>query len=458
MVLFQALVLALFVGISWPAKANNEDVIFTLHVGVGQNVAQLSVRRNENPVTVSKRFCSKTVPGALREACVSKIHSAVNRRLRWHKEDRRYALVEQHDYNVSYGGETGYTFSANSSDHIEAGLAHLRQNGYVVFRNVASPEEVKKARKLFWEFFSRFGSVKSDPRTWNNIPCNEYGIILNYGIGQSGALWYVRGLEKIHEIFASFWNTDELLVDFGGAVVFRPVRCTNAWHTAESWFHVDHNGLTRPGLQTVQGALSMTDQDQLSGGLVVIEKSHLFHDQFSARATSYWGSDPNSHFLLAPPFDSLVRNQSLRKVFVKARAGDLVLWDSRTLHCNTNNDAPKPRDPTSLSAVKPSDDATTTPRERSLNYLEKVKKLSSVKDEGFGGLTCPVEQDMDLQRLVALLSFSPRSFASSEILEQRRAAVNRGQTTTHWPHLFVADEGFPIEVPSLSTKQRDMIG
>ena len=63
-----------------------------------------------------------------------------------------------------------------------------------------------------------------------------------------------------------------------------------------------------------------------------------------------------------------------------------------------------------------------------------------------------------LQRLVGLVSMSPRAFASEEVLVQRRKAVHLGQTTTHWPHLFVADDPGPWEEKELTELQTRLIG
>ena len=54
---------------------------------------------------------------------------------------------------------------------------------------------------------------------------------------------------------------------------------------------------------------------------------------------------------------------------------------------------------------------------------------------------------------------APRSMATEHVLAQRRQAVKRGQTTTHWPFLFVADDPGPVNDDYVLTPlQKDLIG
>ena len=63
--------------------------------------------------------------------------------------------------------------------------------------------------------------------------------------------------------------------------------------------------------------------------------------------------------------------------------GDLLLWDSRTVHCST---------------------------------------------------PCAGSRENALARAAALICYTPRSKASEETLRRRRAAALSGATTTHYPH------------------------
>ena len=46
-------------------------------------------------------------------------------------------------------------------------------------------------------------------------------------------MWYVRTRLNVRKTFRAVWDTDDLITDFGGAVVFRPVS-KKKWRTAEA--------------------------------------------------------------------------------------------------------------------------------------------------------------------------------------------------------------------------------
>ena len=111
---------------------------------------------------------------------------------------------------------------------------------------------------------------------------------------------------------------------------------------------------------------------------------------------------------------------------------------------------------TTIQSDTPYEDASN-PRQRSLEFLARLRKLKREEKSGTA-LSC---QSPDLQRLVGLISMAPRSFASAEVLSQRREAISKGQTTTHWPFLFVSDEGFTLSEKSRAPldrpEQRELI-
>jgi hypothetical protein len=272
-------------------------------------------------------------------------------------------------------------------------LEFLQREGFVVFASVASAQELSTAERLMWQFLGHFGALQTNSSTWNSIRANQFGLISSYGAGQSQFSWYLRCLHKVRHAFAFIWGTEDLIADFGGFGVFLP------WaRTAEAWYHVDQNAGSRPGLQAFQAFISLYDQNESTGGLVVVPRSKTHHAAFCNRSMGYWGAPPTHHFLYAPPNDpSLALGQ---RVLVKCRAGDMVVWDSRTLHCNTNS------------------------RERG--------------DMAYGHANGSEQSDQkqlartQLQRAIALVALSPRRFATEEVLKQRRLAVRMYQTTSHW--------------------------
>ena len=82
---------------------------------------------------------------------------------------------------------------------------------------------------------------------------------------------------------------EDLICDFGGVVAFSPHNCTDRWRTPERWYHVDMNVETYDGFESLQGFLALTDNNEESGGLVVVPGSHRHHADVSRRASTWWG-------------------------------------------------------------------------------------------------------------------------------------------------------------------------
>lgn len=271
-------------------------------------------------------------------------------------------------------------------------LTFLDEHGYVVVKGVANAAEVAQAKSLLWGFFESRADMRQDePASWTNARFSAVGdpttgIVWGNGIGQSEACWYVRTRPRVKRAFARIWGTDELITSFDGANAFRPyhARGAGAHRTMGGWWHVDQ-GNKKSGRHAVQGAVLLTAATEQTGGLCVVPGSHLGHgDLMSYTSTSPDGQD--FVHVPSPHINPLVRGGGL----VRAEAGDLLLWDSRTVHCNT----PALRDPTLVAGYP--DDA--------------------------------------MLRLVVYVCMTPRRLATAEALSLRRRAVLAGVGSTHWPH------------------------
>jgi len=136
----------------------------------------------------------------------------------------------------------------------------------------------------------------------------------------------------------------------------------------------------------VQGFVSLLDADASTGGFVVIPDSHRRHDEL----TQYQHTS-GINYISAPPYHPIME---MTKKLVVCRAGDLVLWDSRCVHCNAPG-----------RALPPSSNTSEPPK---------------------------------LLRIAAYICMTPRSKASRDVLERRKDAYRNRITTSHWPHLFSA--------------------
>merc|ERR1719453_2965317 len=295
-------------------------------------------------------------------------------------------------------------------------LAHLEAEGYAVVADVFDGDDAALSRAvgLQWDFLEglpRARARRDDPATWTDdgwIPDPDNGIVHGFGFGQSAAQWALRLRPRVRRAFEAVWGTADLLVSFDGGNMVRPAGAGAPWApTRGGWWHVDQNALRagQRGRCCVQGLVTLTDANAATGGLCVVPRSHRDFAALCARALLARGG-----------------------VLVCARAGDLILWDSRTAHCNT-------------PALAPAEEAE-----------EEEEEGRAKRDPA-----------VSLQRQVGYVCMTPARWATAETLARRRDAFVRGESTSHWPHEFVvAGVGLPDAPPNdpgaISAEQRQLIG
>lgn len=288
-----------------------------------------------------------------------------------------------------------YNVLAYDSPRFEADdkelLSYLEEYGYVIVKNILSKEEVHNSKHLLWNFLEKhFDMDRNDPKTWTDTNFAKFGrcekgIMHSQGINQSEYMWSLRGSKKIKDIFSKIYDDNDLITSFDGGNIFRP------WHnssipdgefmkTNTGWFHVDQ-GKTLRGRVCVQGLVTLTDVNETTGGFCVIPKSQIYHDELVDRHAL-----GTTNFVKCPPDYHVLQQQ---QILPKCRAGDMVLWDSRTIHANT---------PTLPDAI-PSE-----------------------------------EMENELLRIVGYICMTPTHLANKEMLINRINIYERGLGTTHWPH------------------------
>jgi len=139
-------------------------------------------------------------------------------------------------------------------------------------------------------------------------------------------------LPKVKAAFEAIWGSEELLVSFDGFNIFLPYLLNPEWLTKGGWYHVDQNAIgkgQKKGRHCVQGFVTLTEATEHTGGLVVIPGSHLQHTEMCERIEI---AQAVGDYVPIPEGDPLLEQQP---VLVCAQPGDLILWDSRTVHCNT---------------------------------------------------------------------------------------------------------------------------
>lgn len=194
---------------------------------------------------------------------------------------------------------------------------------------------------------------------------------------------------------------------------------------------MDQNSLRtgRTGKVCVQGLVTLHDVSEDTGGLAVIPGSHLSHSDLCSRAANPLMPD----FVPVPKDDPVL---STGAGLVLAKAGDLILWDSRTVHCNmpalrflTQTTPSSP--PATASVIPPAPPSGTDPPTSA--DAGREKEVEGAEGGTSGGHTSSLEAS-ELIRLVGYICMVPRSWATSEILDLRLTLFTESTGTTHCPH------------------------
>lgn len=315
-------------------------------------------------------------------------------------------------------------FSPGSSE----ALGYLDREGFVVYANVLDSRETGHALDLMWDYLEGLstGIDRNDENTWadDRWPTAVHGGILpSYGIGHSKMQWFLRDVEKVKSCFASIWQTQELLTSFDGITVWRPWTYKEEWKTnfGSDWLHIDQHPIGRPGKHCFQGVLNLMEVTSSTGGNVMVPQSHK---RFENIPTDYGDRlsriHPSIDHFRFPKDDPLLADT--QPIMALMKPGDLLIWDSRTIHSS------------SPGVDKPAN-------------------------------------SRDLLRAASLICMMPRHKTSDSVIEKRKEAVKNRTSTTNWTDRFINADEFPqilsVEdkgkyklppVPELNDNQMKLVG
>ncbi|EKX51841.1 hypothetical protein GUITHDRAFT_134183 [Guillardia theta CCMP2712] len=328
----------------------------------------------------------------------------------------------------------------------ETTRSQLASQGFAVISAVLRQDECAKAVDLAWDFVEAASKAKNrvlkgdysnhvdraDPDTWHNgnwPRCVEGGIIPFCGAGQSRCAWYVRSHHKIREVFAGLWQTEDLVVSFDGLLLWRDWRTLNRmeYRTEEGWFHIDQNPRKKQDFCCVQGLVNLLPNSGYIEGNVLVAGSHLSFPHHFLQHTdedlrtfylSRLDQVQDEDWLEVHPKDSLLHNNV---ICCHLDAGDLLLWDSRVVHCSY---------PSAIGATR-----------------EEQAELSS-------GDRMVLEHAKGLTRAAVMVCYVPAERVDARIKEERVEAVGRGATLSHWPDKLQA---LGAEQQADAEKEREMI-
>lgn len=227
-------------------------------------------------------------------------------------------------------------------------MADLEKNGYVVVPNVIPKESCDQFVEDAWKWLESFphGFKRDDRRTWTaeHLPSgHQKGLYNRYSVNHEAFVWKIRTEPGVVNTFEKVWSTDDLIVSFDGMNVSLPVNQEHGRtdiEQTEPWPHIDQDPRTIEKLELYQGIAQMSPCGPEDGGLVVLSGSHNLHQQHfeeigGFRADSDLGVGKNGYNFTSEDAD-WYRAQGCKEIKICAKAGDLILWDSRTIHWNSN--------------------------------------------------------------------------------------------------------------------------
>ncbi|KAH8898803.1 phytanoyl-CoA dioxygenase [Thozetella sp. PMI_491] len=212
--------------------------------------------------------------------------------------------------------------------------ADLQKNGYCVVKGAIPLNRAVQYQEAAYTWLKSFDTPLdfSDPSTWvkENLPVqSKINTFHGYCVAHEKFMWDARQEPGVLNAFAELWGTRELLASFDSLNVTLPNRRDIPRKGA--WEHIDQSPLRR-GLHCVQGIINLSPAGPEDGGLVVYPGSHLLNDEFFDTKTDSKDWKPLDRFMFDDAQLRWFEERGCRPLKVCADVGDLILWDSRTIH------------------------------------------------------------------------------------------------------------------------------
>lgn len=221
-------------------------------------------------------------------------------------------------------------------------LKTIDEYGVAIIPNVLNEKKCKSMNDGMWDFLEHITQKfdipidRSNNKTWKEFiklyPMNSM-IIQRYGIGHAQYIWDIRQNSKVVEVFSKIWDvhSKNLIVSFDGASChLSPEVLKRGWYIKNK-FHCDQS-FTRNNLDCIQSWVTANDTDEKDATLLFLEKSNLYHKEAAEKFNLVSKQDWH---VLTPDQIKFYQKKGCEIKRIKCKAGSMVLWDSRTIHCGS---------------------------------------------------------------------------------------------------------------------------
>tara|TARA_Y100000389_G_scaffold191373_1_gene217465 strand:+ start:1565 stop:2449 length:885 start_codon:yes stop_codon:yes gene_type:complete len=204
---------------------------------------------------------------------------------------------------------------------ISNNIKQLKEDGYTIIHNVYNEEEIIE----YWNEFNLWHTNVPELKELHNL-IDFNGIFKHHQVGHQRFAWLARTNHKILNIFKQLWNTDDIVCSFDGCCYYSPEYIGKPVY----WTHTDQSS-RKKGLNCYQSFLSLTNNKERT--LLLYKGSHLLHEDYFKTMEI---DEPRDWNILDQNYiQQLIED----RLYLDVKAGELVIWDSRTFHQNTCGDS-----------------------------------------------------------------------------------------------------------------------
>ncbi|KPI37587.1 uncharacterized protein AB675_3997 [Cyphellophora attinorum] len=282
----------------------------------------------------------------------------------------------------------------------------LVKQGYTVIKSAISPDQAKAYQQKAFDWLASFNTPLdlADPSTWKaeNLPVQtKLNTFESYSVVHEKFMWDLRQEDGIIEPFSEIWGTDKLVVSFDSVNITLPNRADKP--ARSPWPHVDQSPL-RQGLHCIQGIINLSQAGPEDGSLALYPASHALVEEYFRTQTDESSWKPEDRYYFGKEGIKWFEERGCKPIKVQADPGDLILWDSRSIHWG----------------------AEQTPKS-------------------------------DTIRTVVYAAYAPAALASADTLKQKKHVFEKFGATTHWPHDNMELRGLHAKLPDgqLDPRNRD---
>lgn len=202
---------------------------------------------------------------------------------------------------------------------MDIGAFHM--NGFVLVEEAVPKELYGEAVRVIE---TALGVEVGDPSSWYTRPRPFLDVVPVWG---HPVLWAIRQVPALHQVWATLWGQQELLVAIDRCRFSPPWRPGEPDPLPLHWDHDPHDEF-----RYLQGLVALTNTGADQGGFRCLPGWH--------RGPGRWPDEPvdtpSGAEWLAPP-------EAEGEVGVPMKAGDLLVWSSRLPHANSKNTSDRPR-------------------------------------------------------------------------------------------------------------------